>query len=124
MQNFNMTATQDQLANLAGTGKKGTRMYGIYQAATEEGLIAEGMSINATQLVPGNIVYLTMTGGNGHFSVITSINGTTVGLADPDLGNINMNITNFTAIYSGYALAVAIAVQIFMRIFIIQLISF
>ena len=103
---FGINDTQDQLAALAGTDENGTSMYGLQQAVQKEGLIAKGMSISANHLVQGNIVYLTMTKGNGHFCVIMGRTNNTIYLADPDLGNINMTYTNFKTVYSGYALVI------------------
>ncbi len=102
---FNINVSQDQLATLAGTDESGTTMYGLVQAAQDEGLTAEGLELSVDQLEPGNIVYLTIN-GMGHYSVITNITSTMVYLADSTLGNINITLANFTAIYSGYALVI------------------
>ena len=102
---FNINVSQDQLATLAGTDESGTTMYGLVQAAQDEGLTAEGLELSVDQLEPGNIVYLIIN-GVGHYSVITNITSTMVYLADSTLGNINMTLANFTAIYSGYALVI------------------
>jgi uncharacterized protein len=103
---FGINATQDQLEALAGTDENGTSMYGLQQAAQKEGLIAKGMSIPVNHLVQGNIVYLTMAKGNGHFCVIAGMTNNTIYLADPDLGNINMTYSSFKTIYKGYGLVI------------------
>lgn len=74
---FNIIASQDQLASLAGTTYTGTSMYGLVQAVQDEGLDAYGLELSVDQLEPGNIVYLVHD-GEGHFSVITDITSTTV----------------------------------------------
>ena len=102
---FDINVSQDQLAILAGTDETGTSMYGLVQAVHDEGLNAEGLELSVDQLEPGNIVYLTIN-GTGHYSVITNITNTTVYLADSELGNINMSLSDFTAAYSGYALVI------------------
>jgi parallel beta-helix repeat protein len=102
---FNITASQDQLATYAGTNYTGTSMYGLVQAAQEKGLNAYGLKLSVNQLEPGNIVYLVRK-GEGHFSVITNITISTVYLADSELGNINMTLSDFTAIYSGNTLII------------------
>ncbi len=102
---FNITVSQDQLATLAGTDETGTTMYGLVQAAQDEGLTVEGLELPVDQLEPGNIVYLTIN-GVGHYSVITNITNTIVYLADSDFGNINMTLADFTAEYNGYALVI------------------
>ncbi|AAB86124.1 conserved protein [Methanothermobacter thermautotrophicus str. Delta H] len=44
--------------------------------------------------------------GTGHYTVINEITNDTVKLADPSLGNIEMNIEEFAEIYSGYTLVI------------------
>jgi len=68
--------TEAELAQLAGTDKDGTTMYGLVHAAQVKGLNATGMILPVDQLKLGYMVLLTV-GGLYHFSVITSINGTT-----------------------------------------------
>ena len=101
---FGINVTQDQIATLAGTDENGTTMYGLAQAAQAEGLFAEGRNLSVNQLESSNIMYLTI--GEGHYSVIKNITNTTVYLADPVLGNINMALEDFNAIYSGNALVI------------------
>jgi len=48
----------------------------------------------------------TIKDGRGHYTVINEITNDTVKLADPSLGNIEMNIEEFAEIYSGYALII------------------
>ena len=105
MNNMGVNATQDELASLSGTDKSGTTMYGLVHAAQIKGLNAKGVMLPVDQLESGNIVLLTVD-GLYHFSVIKSINGTTVYLADSAFGNINMTLDNFTAMYSGYVLII------------------
>jgi len=105
LNNMGINATEEELASLAGTNETGTTMYGLVQAAQAKGLIAKGMRLSVDQLRPNNIVVLTVNGEN-HFSIIKNITNSTVYLADTDLGNINMTLENFTAVYSGYALVV------------------
>lgn len=79
-------------------------MYGLVQAAQEEGLTARGLKLTLNQLIHDNngnynyIVYLTIN-GEGHFSVLKDITDSTVYLADSDLGNINMTYADFTAAF-------------------------
>ena len=98
LQRFGINVSQEDLAFFAGTDLTGTTMYGLVQAAKEEGLTAEGLKLAVNQLEPGNIVFLTMN-GEGHFSVITNITDTMVYLADSDLGNINMTLDNFMLMF-------------------------
>jgi len=113
LQNLGINVSQDVLAVIAGTDDDGTTMYGLAQAARQQqGVIAKGLKLTVDELQPGNIVYLNIE-STGHYSIITSINGSIVFLADTDLGNINMTIENFTAAYIqnttnsyGYALVV------------------
>ena len=102
---FGINITQDQLAALAGTDKNGTTMYGLAQTAKQQGLIVKGFKLTAAELKPGNIVYLTVN-GKGHYSVISKMTNTTVYLADPNIGNINMTLSNFKAAYSGNTLVI------------------
>ena len=105
MNTMGINATQEELASLSGTDKSGTTMYGIVQAVHSKGLNATGLILGVDKLKPGNIVLLTVD-GLYHFSVIKSINGTTVSLADSAFGNINMTLEQFKAMYSGYALII------------------
>ncbi|MCE7698030.1 MAG: Ig-like domain-containing protein [Methanobacterium paludis] len=105
LKNLGINTTEEELITLAGTEDSGTTMYGLLQAAQNKGLIAKGLSLSVNQLKTNNIVLLTINGEN-HYSVVTNITSTTVYLADPSLGNIQMSIANFTSYYSGYALVV------------------
>lgn len=112
LQKLNINETQDMFASLAGTDENGTTMYGLTQAAQQKGVIAKGLKLKVNELKHGNIVYLIID-YEDHYSIITSINDTTVYLADTDFGNINMTLANFTAAYVqhattgyGYALVV------------------
>ena len=100
-----INATQDELASLAEVGETGTTMYGLIHAAQSKGLNAVGMTLSIDQLKPDYIVLL-ITANGIHYSVITGITNTTVYLADSSLGNINMTIEDFTAVYAGYALII------------------
>ena len=105
LNNLGVNVTQNELAGLAGTDKDGTTMYGLIHAAQVKGLNATGMILSVDQLKPGYMVLLTV-GGLYHFSVIKSINSTTVYLADSMFGNINMTLEKFIETYSGYALII------------------
>lgn len=112
LKNMGINATQEELAVLAGTNETGTTMYGLIQAAQAKGLIAKGLKLPVDKLRPNNIMFLTIN-GEGHYSVILNITNTTVYLADPVLGNIDMNLTDFTEAYiqdtlNGYGYAVII----------------
>ena len=106
-----VNATQDDIATLAGTDQTGTSMAGLVYAANVKGLTqcitATGMIItNVTRLQPNNIVLFNTVSGLYHYCVITNITNTHVFLADSMLGNINMTIGNFTAVYTGYVIVV------------------
>jgi parallel beta-helix repeat protein len=103
MNNMGFNVTDTEIADLAGTDKSGTTMYGLVHAAQVKGLNATGMILPVNQLKPNYIVLLTVD-GLYHFSVIKDINDTMVLLADSAFGNINMTLESFTAQYSGYVL--------------------
>jgi predicted double-glycine peptidase len=63
------------------------------------------MKLNISELRENMIAY-TINDGTGHYTVINGITNDTVKLADPGLGNIEMNIEEFAEIYSGYALVI------------------
>ena len=105
LNNMGINATQDELANLAGTDETGTILYGLVHAAQSKGLNATGMLLSVDQLKP-NYIVLLITANGLHYSVITNITNTTVYLADSSFGNINITLEDFTAIYSGYALII------------------
>lgn len=101
-----INATQEDIADLAGTDKEGTSMWGLVNAAQQYDMLnSTGMIVPVDQLQANNIVLLTMA-GLYHFSVITNITNGTVFLADSAFGNINMSIENFTAMYSGYVIVI------------------
>jgi len=80
-------------------------MRGLLKASRAKGVDATGMKLNISELRENMIVY-TINDGVGHYTVINGITSDTVKLADPGLGNIEMNIEEFTEIYSGYALVI------------------
>jgi len=80
-------------------------IYTCGSAAQSKGLIAKGLKLSVSQLRTNNIVFLIIN-GEGHYCIVTNITDMMVYLADTDLGNINMTVTNFTAAYSGNALVV------------------
>lgn len=100
-----VNATQKDLAKLAKTGKNGTTMYGLQQAAQSKGLTAKGLHLLPNELKSTNIVFLIIA-KEGTYNVVTKITKNTIYLADPNLGNICMTIKDFASIYSGYALFV------------------
>ena len=112
LQNLSINVSQDVLAAIAETDENGTTMYSLAHAAQKQGLIVKGLKLRVNELEPWNIVYLTLD-NIGHYSITTSINDTTVYLADTDFGNINMTLADFTAAYvqnktNGYGYALVI----------------
>lgn len=112
LQNLSINVSQDVLAAIAGTDDNGATMYGLAQAAQNQGVIAKGIKLTVNELKPWNIVYLIIE-GEKHYSITTSITDTTVYLADSDSGNINMTLADFTTAYvqnmtnsCGYALVI------------------
>ena len=112
LQNLSINVSQDMLAAIAETDENGTTIYGLVQAAQNQGLIVKGLKLKVNELKPWNIVYITLD-NIGHYSIVTNINNTTVYLADSDSGNINMNLADFTEAYIqnktseyGYALVI------------------
>jgi len=105
LQRLGVNTTEDELAKLAGTTEDGTTMQGLVEAARAKGVNATGMKLNISELRENMIAY-TINDGTGHYTVINGITNDTVKLADPSLGNIEMNIEKFTEIYSGYALVI------------------
>jgi len=105
MQLLGVNATQDELSKLSSTDETGTSMYGLYKATLDKKLYAAGMILGVDQLKQGYIVLLDMD-GMYHYSVIKSINSTTVVLADSSLGIIRMTLAEFTELFgtSGYVL--------------------
>ncbi|NPV51756.1 MAG: hypothetical protein HPY60_11260 [Candidatus Methanofastidiosum sp.] len=85
---------------LAGTNENGTTIYGLAEAAKARGLNAVSMKLSIDDLTH-NLVFITANGGL-HFSVVTEVTNTSVYLADPSLGNIEMTREKFAEVYSGY----------------------
>jgi len=105
LQRLGVNTTEDELAELAGTTEDGTTMQGLLEASRAKGVNATGMKLNISELRENMIAY-TINDGTGHYTVINGITNDTVKLADPGLGNIEMNIEEFAEIYSGYALVI------------------
>jgi len=105
LQRLGVNTTEDELAGLAGTTEDGTTMQGLLEAARAKGMNATGMKLNISELTENMIAY-TINDGTGHYTVINEITNDTIKLADPSLGNIEMNIEEFAEIYSGYALVI------------------
>lgn len=105
MMHLGLNTTEKDLSNLAGTDNTGTSMYGLVQAANAKNLTAYGLKLSISQLKTDYIVVLSIN-DNNHYVIIQNITNTTAYLIDPNLGNIEMNLTNFTNTYTGYALVI------------------
>ncbi|MDI6703057.1 C39 family peptidase [Methanothermobacter sp. KEPCO 2] len=105
LQRLGVNTTEDELADLAGTTEEGTTMQGLLEASMAKGMNATGMKLNISELTENMIAY-TINDGTGHYTVINEITNDTIKLADPSLGNIEMNIEEFAEIYSGYTLVI------------------
>ncbi len=106
LNNMGISATEQELATLAGTDESGTTTYGLAQAAKAKGLNAVGMRLSIGELKKNNIVYVTIDGGP-HYSVVKEVTEGSVLLADPSLGNIEMSKEKFSEVYSGNALVIS-----------------
>lgn len=80
-------------------------MYGLIVAAITKGLKARGLKMDVSQLRKNHIVFVRF-GESCHYSVIRSVNGRTVTLADPSLGEIKMKREIFSRIFTGNVLVV------------------
>ncbi|MDP3485512.1 MAG: cysteine peptidase family C39 domain-containing protein, partial [Methanobacteriaceae archaeon] len=105
MMHMGLNATEENLANWAGTDETGTSMWGLVQAANKTGLTAYGLRLSIDQLKTDYIVVLSID-DNKHYAIIRNITNSTVYLIDPNLGNIEMNLTDFNNAYTGYALVI------------------
>ena len=105
LQRLGVNTTEDELAGLAGTTEDGTTMQGLLEASRAKGMNANGMKLNISELKENMIAY-TINDGMGHYTVINEITNETIKLADPSLGNIEMNIEEFAEIYSRYTLVI------------------
>jgi len=105
LNNMGINATEQELANLAGTDENGTTMYGLSEAVKAKGLNAIGMKLSIDDLKPKNIVFITAN-GEPHYSVVREVTNESVKLADPSLGNIEMSKEKFAEVYSGNALVI------------------
>ncbi|MEN4017336.1 MAG: C39 family peptidase [Methanobacterium sp.] len=106
LQNMGINATEGELKVLAGTDTSGTTMHGLSEAAKAKGLSATGMKLSVNDLKPNNIVHIILD-GEGHYSVVREVTDTSVYLADPSLGNIEMTREKFNEIYTGNALLIS-----------------
>ncbi|MDP3610480.1 MAG: cysteine peptidase family C39 domain-containing protein, partial [Rubrivivax sp.] len=100
IKNLGFNVTLDELSDPSEITQNGISIYDMIQLANEKGLIAKGVNLTINNLKQDNIVYLIIN-GEGHFSVIKNITNGIVYLADPSLGNIEMDLDEFEIIFSG-----------------------
>ncbi|MDI6701764.1 C39 family peptidase [Methanothermobacter wolfeii] len=105
LKSLGIPCSESELAELAGTDESGTTMYGLIVAAITKGLKARGLKMDVSQLRKNHIVFVRF-GESCHYSVIRSVNGRTVTLADPSLGEIKMKREIFSRIFTGNVLVV------------------
>ena len=103
LKKYGIYTTEAELAQIAKTDETGTSLLGLKKAANDKGINAFGYELSIGQLKPDYIVVLKINGYN-HFEVIQNINSDKVTLFDPNLGIVQMNLTTFNEIYTGYAL--------------------
>jgi len=114
VKNLGINATEEELAILSNTTETGTTMLGLKQAEIDKGFLnTKGYKLTTDQLQANYIVVLKIN-GNYHYNIIRSITNDTLYLTDPNLGNIQMNITKFNELFisnttdlTGYVLIVA-----------------
>ena len=105
LNNLGINTTEQELVNLAGTDESGTTMYGLAQAAHAKGVQAIWIKLSVNELKENDIVFLNIS-GDTHYSVVKEITNESVKLADPNLGNIEMDIDNFNEVYSNDTLVI------------------
>ncbi|MEN6293933.1 MAG: C39 family peptidase [Methanobacterium sp.] len=106
LNNLGINTTEQELVNLAGTDESGTTMYGLVQAAHAKGVQAIWTKLSVNELKENDIVFLNIS-GDTHYSVIKEITNECVKLADPNLGNIEMDIDKFNEVYSNDTLVIS-----------------
>jgi len=82
---YGLAAEEGQLAQLAGTTRRGTSMLGLKRAAEARGLVAEARQVSPAELraLPRpSILFFHQ----GHFAVLTGVQGRHYYVADPSLG--------------------------------------
>jgi parallel beta-helix repeat protein len=102
LKKWGVYTTEAELAKIAKTDETGTSLLGLRDAALSKGINAFGYVLNIGQLKNNYIVVLKINGYN-HFEVIQNITNDTVTLFDPNLGIVQMNVTTFNDLYTGYA---------------------
>jgi parallel beta-helix repeat protein len=102
LKSIGIYTTEAEMAKIAGTDETGTSLLGLKHAANAKGINAYGYELTVEQLQTNYIVVLKINGYN-HFDVIQNITNDTVTLFDPNLGIIQMNLTTFNELYTGYA---------------------
>ncbi len=105
LKNLGINTTEEELMKLAGTDENGTTMYGLVEAARAKGVNAVAMKLSTDELKTNTIIHLIMD-GEAHYSFLKEINEDNVLLADPSLGNIELDKEEFNRIYTGYALII------------------
>ncbi len=82
---YGISATEAELAKLAGTTPRGTAMLGLLKAARAKGLAAEGRKYTVETLAAAPRPCILFFHA-GHFAVLTGVRGHRFYLADPSLG--------------------------------------
>jgi len=105
-QAWGIEISQEELADLAGTTKRGTSMFCLWQAAHAVGLEMKGMKLSLKDLARANKPLIAHVRGN-HYIVVFSAKDSKVSIADPAIsGKIEMDIESFASIWKGYVLVV------------------
>lgn len=90
------------LERLVSERGRGLSMYEMQQAAAAQGLALQGYHLEPRSLVAQRAPMVALV--LHHYVLIESISATTVTVLDPIAGRIRAPITEFSALWSGYAL--------------------
>ena len=104
-ENLGLTASQKDIANIAGTNTNGTSLYGLYLSCLSYGFNSTVWMLSSSDLRINDLIVLLFD-GEYHFSAVYDINESAVVLNDPSIGLFELSRETFDELFSGYVLDV------------------
>lgn len=98
-----LDVAEEELSHLAGTGKDGTTMYGLAQAAQRMGLDATGEEWNFARIAEINQPVIAHI-NNSHYVLVERVVNGHVWLFDPNYGRVSVKTHEFARLWRGVVL--------------------
>lgn len=111
-QKLGVKADLDELTKLSGKNEEGATLEGLFRAVKAKKLEAIGMKIGLSELAKSHVYAIAYLWGN-HFVVVEcgpdgpTITDPSINVKDPATENQTVNLDEFEALYSGFALLIS-----------------